>query len=85
MGEWTDLRMLQAIDLAEREGLTAAEIAARLGGVSRSAVCGVLKRVRDDLTASEAAPFPPGKGPAVRAENRDGGMPVRWWARGRVW
>ena len=77
---WTDRRMLEVLDMVERQGMTAAEVARVLGGVSRSAVLGVVSRVRLDLAASEDAGFAPGQGPAVRPENCDGGMPVRWWA-----
>jgi len=79
---WTDRQILEAMDMFERQGLTAAEVAARLGLGSRNAVIGMVSRVRRDLAASEGAGFPPGQGPAVRAENCDGGMPVRWWLAG---
>lgn len=36
----------------------------------------MVKRIRDDLDAVPDL--------ATKAENRDGGMPPRWWAKGRM-
>ena len=46
--EWTDSAMLQALDLAKRQGLSMGALG-RHFGVTRSAVAGVLNRVRDNL------------------------------------
>jgi predicted DNA-binding protein YlxM (UPF0122 family) len=68
--------MLQALHLAERQGLSMGALG-RHFGVTRSAVAGVLKRVRDDLERSNAdGPF------AVKPENRECGMPDLWWMAG---
>lgn len=80
MVAWTDEMMLRVLDATERQGQSAAEIG-RAMGCSRSAVLGLLKRLRDDLAASEAAPFAPGQGPAVRPGNRDGDLGPLWWKR----
>ena len=66
--EWTDAMILQALDMHERQG-PAADLVGQRFGVSRSAVLGLIKRIRD-------ADVPCG---CVRPENRDGGMPARWW------
>lgn len=73
--EWTDRQMLDALDLMERQGLSGAEVAVRVGR-SRAAVLGMVKRIRDDLAAVPDL--------TVKPENRDGAMPARWWANGRV-
>ena len=76
---WSDAEMLFALDAMERRGLSAAQCAAELArrfGVARgrSAVLGMIKRVREDL----------GRLPdeCTRPENRDGGMPELWWVDG---
>lgn len=50
MTVWTDDMMLAALRMADA-GKTTAEIARALG-VTRNAVLGTLKRIRDDLAAS---------------------------------
>lgn len=70
--------VLDVLDCVERKGKTMAE-AGLPHGLSRSAVAGLLKRVRDDLATSEAAPVPRGQVLAYWPENRNGGMPARWW------
>lgn len=82
---WSDRQIIEALELADVQGLTAAQIAERMQGVSRNAVIGILNRVRRDLAESEAVPFPAGKGPASRPENRDGGMPAGWWRKRKAW
>lgn len=78
--------MLDVLDRIEADGQTMAEVAARYG-VSRSAVAGLLKRIRDDLKAADLAVLSVrdqrrwGTRPAQKPENRDGGMPARWWQR----
>lgn len=78
---YSDGELLTILDLIEREGMTLAAVGARFGA-SRSAMAGIVKRLRDELRASEEAAFPPGQGPARRPENRDGGMPGQWWRAG---
>lgn len=69
--EWTDEEALQALHLRDVDRLTAVQIAARFGR-SRSAVCGLFKRIADDLAKS-------GPDAAGKPENLDGGMPPGWW------
>ena len=73
----TDADVLQMLDLYEGEGLTMAQIAARMGR-GLGSVVGAIARVRRDLAASEAVPGPR----AVRAKNRDGALGRGWWKRG---
>ncbi len=76
---WT----IEQIDLLKRlwsEGLTAAAIAARLGGLSRSAVMGQVHRLRlrtDKAAAASAAKATsaaPGRGETAPARRRRGGQ-----------
>lgn len=76
MDHRTDREMLETLDLHERQGLSAAQVAARVGR-SRSAVLGLVKRIND---AADAVPDR-----ALRPENRDGGMPARWWEDRASW
>ena len=78
---WTDEQLLDILDRAERQGQTMAEIGAH-HAASRNAVAGILKRVRDDLAASEAAPVPRGQVRAYWPENQDGALGPRWWEAG---
>ena len=76
---WTDATMLRALDLHERQGLTASAVAERLSGetrmrVSRSAILGLMKRIKDELARVPDT--------ATRPENRDGGMQAEWWRAG---
>lgn len=64
-----DLCLLEKLHLKDNRGLTFAQIAERFG-VSRSSVAGSIDRVNAALAPCAA------KNP----ENRDGGMPERWWA-----
>lgn len=75
-----DITILRILDMIERLGLSASDVG-EVVGRSRSSVLGIVKRVRDDLAFSEAGPFAPCTGPAVRVGNRDGDLPPRWWAR----
>lgn len=72
--KWTDQQMLEILDKRERVGLTGAKIAEALG-VSRSAILGLLFRLNRDTDLAEQGSI------VTKPENRDGGMPVRWWAR----
>ena len=77
-----DCMILTLHDLVERGGPSAQKAADRVG-ITRNAALGILKRVRDDLAASEVAPFARGTGPAVRVGNRDGDLGPLWWRRVR--
>ncbi|RID91530.1 hypothetical protein D2N39_12565 [Gemmobacter lutimaris] len=77
---WTDDQQLDALDRIERQGQSATEVGAAYGR-SRSSVLGMVKRVRDDLAASEVADFAPGTGPAVKPANQDGALGPLWWRR----
>jgi hypothetical protein len=68
--DWTDLEVLEVMDLTERQGLSAAVVAVRMR-CSRSAILGLRFRVNSD--SDKVADV------ATRPENRDGGMPARWW------
>ena len=68
---WTDEQLLDILDRAERQGQSMAAIEALQ-----------LKRVRDDLAASEAAPVPRGQVRAYWPENQDGALGPRWWEAG---
>ena len=68
--DWTDLEVLEVMDLTERQGLSAAVVAVRMR-CSRSAILGLRFRVNSD--SDKVADV------AKRPENRDGGMPARWW------
>lgn len=68
--KWTDEQVLTMLDMWDRQGRRAAEIA-RHFGVSRSAILGLLFQVRLEADEHRCA--------CTKPENRDGGMPVRWW------
>ena len=68
--EWTDREVLEILDLTERQGLTATVVAVRMR-CSRSAILGLRYRVLTD--SAKVLDM------AKRPENRDGGMPARWW------
>jgi hypothetical protein len=68
--DWTDREVLEVLDLTERQGLSAAVVAVRMR-CSRSAILGLRFRVNSD--SDKVADK------AKRPENRDGGMPARWW------
>lgn len=59
-----DLAVLRILDLREREGMTATEIASALGK-TKGQISGLLHRIKRDEQ--------PG------AEHLDGTMPERWW------
>lgn len=72
---WSDERILEALDL-RWEGLSASEIARRLGGVTRNAVLGKFYCIDHDSARVPDL--------CVKPENRDGGMGRGWWRRGGV-
>lgn len=64
-----DEALLAMLDLRDGEGMSAGEIAARVGK-SRSAVCGAFARVKnEEVTECRCE----------RPENRDGAMGRKWW------
>jgi transposase len=68
----SDEMVLEILHLVEGEGLTRRAAGARVG-VSTNSVAGIVHRVRTaerDLGWEDEARKP---------ENRDGGMPPRWW------
>jgi hypothetical protein len=67
-----DEQYLRIMHLIDAEGQTMASVAARTG-MTRSSVAGRVKRIRDTYQAQDFCRKP---------ENRDGGMPERWWANG---
>lgn len=71
-GGWSDAEMLEALDLRAHEGLTAAQIAARLGK-TRGAVIGILNRIDNETNAHD------GRG---RAGIGNGTMARFWWRKG---
>ena len=77
MAKLSDRIMLEILDRHERLGLTL-EIAGAPFRMTRSAVSGVVSRVRIDTNASDRVQL------AVKPENRDGGMPEKWWTKGLV-
>lgn len=68
----TDMQILDIMDLMDRCGLSGAQVAARYGR-SRGSILGLRYRILRDLELSERGPT------ARQPENRDGGMPPRWW------
>lgn len=76
---WDDELSLSVLDLYENHGLSAAAIAKAIRPmvgrhVSRNAVIGLIHRISCDLVATPDT--------AKRPQNRDGGMPPRWWEAG---
>lgn len=76
-----DVRLLKMLDLIAHEGLSRQAVADRLG-VGRNSVIGQVQRVtqagRDFAALCEARGEPECQ--CRKPENRDGGMPRRWWA-----
>ncbi|KAB2539672.1 hypothetical protein AL035_17855 [Salipiger aestuarii] len=69
-GRAEDERFLEAMHRHEVDGMSFAVLARDLCR-SRAAVCGMFKRVRDAEQPCQC----------VNPENRDGGMPPRWWRK----
>lgn len=70
-----DIVALELLDLADRQGLRGAELRRRMAEITRNSwsngrVQGLLSRLRLEPEPCACA----------RPENRDGGMPARWWA-----
>ena len=65
-----DLFLLELLACRDHDELSAAQIG-KMMGKSRSAVLGIFHRQRDgDIVACAC----------VKPDNKDGGMPARWWA-----
>jgi hypothetical protein len=73
--------VLDVLDRVLGRGQSYAEAGAP-HGMTRSAVGGMMKRVRDDADIAEGLPIPRGFKRAFLPENMDGGMPARWWEAG---
>ena len=67
--EWADSEVLDVMHRATR-GDTYVSIGADYG-VTRSAIAGMVMRIREADLPCEC----------TKPENRDGGMPARWWVR----
>lgn len=63
-----DILCLNILHLTENEGLSARQAAEKLG-TTKSAVLGFVNRVRNAQEPCEC----------TKPENKDGGMPERWW------
>lgn len=75
---WTDREMLEALHCRDAHGLTALETAQRLTSdfgkpITRGQVIGVTSRVSTESAQVECQ--------CAKPENKDGGMPARWWDR----
>ena len=68
--KWTDEETLDILDRHERQGQTGPAIAKHYG-TSKSAIMGLIHRVRREEQPCKCR----------KPENKDGGMPERWWAR----
>ena len=73
--EWSDLDMLEIMDLSERQGFTAREVAERIEHktgrrATRSAMLGIIHRINKDTDAVDVSP------------HLNGTMPERWWDHG---
>lgn len=66
-----DLAVLRILDLHENLGLTAKAVGQRFG-LSKNAVLGKVHRTSVVAAGIDCK--------CTRPENRDGGMPPRWWA-----
>ncbi|WP_299734690.1 hypothetical protein [uncultured Roseobacter sp.] len=66
-----DLKLLRLLDLIDHQGLSYGP-AGRALGLSRSAVAGKVKRVRDEFWQT-------GDCACSKPENKDGGMSRGWW------
>ena len=68
-GRKGDMRLLELLHMTECEGMTR-KAAGKRFGMTKSAVIGQLDRIGKAMQPSTA----------TRPENRDGGMPAKWWA-----
>jgi len=78
-GTWSDGDILRVLD-RRANGATALEVGQSFG-LSRSAILGLEKRIRDEMRLEDLT-IRPGEVPAVKPENQDGGMPKDWWKPG---
>lgn len=65
-----DIRLLNIIDAKLRGDLTGPQVRERFG-ISNSALQGIMSRYRASWLPCACA----------KPENRDGGMPDRWWSK----
>lgn len=63
----TEMQLLEVVRLHEVEGLSAQRIAERFGK-TKSAICGIIFRVRTETDATDNG-------------HSNGTMPPRWWAK----
>lgn len=68
--EFTDKQILTMLDLRDHEGWTAKAIGERFG-VSKGTIIGLFDRIRKKEQPDAC----------LKAENRNGGMPRKWWKR----
>ena len=67
----SDEHILQVLHLVEQRGISYSDIGSRMG-TTRSAVSGIMNRYRESYVDECEC---------IKAENRDGGMPARWWVK----
>lgn len=73
----TDVQLLEILDLMDRHGMSASQVAPRFGK-SRNAILGVRHRIVKDLAASDEGAT------VTKPENCHGGMPADWWRKRRA-
>lgn len=78
--EMPDRALLDILDRVDN-GQTFGEIG-RFYGTTKSAISGIMFRIRRDMADADASPRPRGVAAPQRVENCDGGMPARWWEAG---
>ena len=76
----SDADLLAILDM-RAAGMSCAAIAARVGK-GKNQIVGITHRITADIDLAESAVFPVGQRRAQKPENRDGGMPARWWVAG---
>ena len=79
-----DERLLKVLSYIEQDGMTFSE-AGNMVGISRTVARGQVQRVREHTRRHEAKCADQGVPVCAckKPENRDGGMPPRWW-KGRA-
>ena len=71
LADWSDMDILRALDWIDHEGLTRAQVGARIGRPKNS-VIGAVGRIVTDANKSD----PDG--------NQNGTMPRGWWIKGAM-
>ena len=74
-GQSSDLELLDILDMTDRLGVSATDVG-RFFGRGRNAILGLIHRIHVDERKFDAAQI------ATKPENRNGGMPARWWEAG---